>query len=125
MLFVSRSSEHLHAYGMAGGDVVIQERVDAVADRASGVAEELDPRRGVDEDHPALPARISSRSPFHPTPRRPRASSRLSDSPARRRSAKLTASRFVGEVVALHHSRAGFLVDIDVCAGHTPTIHQS
>jgi len=36
----------------------------------SVVAEELDPSRRVDEDHLARRARISSRSPFQPDPRR-------------------------------------------------------
>lgn len=95
MLLIPCASQHLHPDGVARGDLAVQEGVDAVADCAVGVAEELDPGRGVNEDHPARSVRISSRSPFHPDPRRLRALSRLNGSPATVRNAKLTASRLV------------------------------
>src|SRR5215471_1516119 len=95
VLFVACSGQQFHSNRVAGGDVAVQERVHAGADRAARVSEELDPGRGVDEDHRARLPRISSRSASHPEPRKRRACSTLSGSPATERSAKLTASRLV------------------------------
>ena len=67
--------------------------IDATADDRTGVAKELDPGRGIDQDHVVRLRRISSRSPFQPDPRRRRASSRPRGSAARMRNARLTASR--------------------------------
>jgi len=67
--FVACSGQHLHSNWVAGGDLVVQELVDPGTDGAAGITEELDPCRGVDEDHVVRLVRISSRSPFHPEPR--------------------------------------------------------
>ena len=95
VLLVSCAGEHFHSDGVAGGDLVVQEGVDSVADRAACVTQELDPRRGVDDDHGVRAVRNSSRSPSQPDPRSRRAFSRLNGSPARVRKAKFTASRLV------------------------------
>src|SRR3954451_2839773 len=48
---VASAGEDFHAHGIADRDVVAEQPIDLVAYRRSGVAKELDPRRGVDEDH--------------------------------------------------------------------------
>ena len=93
--FVPGAGEHLHANCVAHGNFALDQHLDAVADRGPRVAEEFDPRRGVDQDHLARPERISSRSPSQPVPRRLRASSSPRGSAANVRNAKFTASRFV------------------------------
>ena len=94
MVFAAGTGEDFHRHGIADGRVVSDQAIDCVARRRTGVAKELDPRRGVDEDHTLL-ARISSRSPSHPDPRSARAWSTPRGSPASRCSARLTASRLV------------------------------
>jgi len=95
VLLIPCASQNLHADWVAGRDFAIKKRIDAVADRAARVAEELHPRRGVDKNHRTRLARISSRSPLQPDPRSCLALSRASGSAATVRNAKFTASRFV------------------------------
>jgi len=52
MVVVASSGQDLHANGVADGDVSIQKFVDPLADRTSGVAQELHPGRRIDHDHP-------------------------------------------------------------------------
>ena len=63
MLLVSRASKHLHPDRVADCDLIAEEGVHTVADRAVGITEEPHLGRRVDQDHPALLERIASRSP--------------------------------------------------------------
>ena len=97
MLLVASAGQHLHPDWEASGDLVFQDRIDTAANGAACVAKELDPSRGIDEDHLARLARICSRSPSHPDPRSCRALSTLRGSTAKDRNAKFTASRLVAK----------------------------
>jgi hypothetical protein len=93
--FVAGSGQYFHSDRVARGDLPGEQLINPDAHRASRIAQELHPGRGVHEDHPAPPARISSRSASHPEPRSRRAASMPRLSAATVRNAKLTASRFV------------------------------
>ncbi len=92
---VASSCEDLHPDRIARGDVVSEQLVHADADGAPGISQKFNPGRGIDHYHLARPARISSRSPSQPEPRKAREASRSSGSAATIRSAKFTASRLV------------------------------
>ena len=95
--FAPRAGEHFHSNRIADGDLALQQFIDSVADRRSGISKEFDPGRRVDQGHFVRPMRNSSRSPAQPDPRRRRASGSPRDSVATVRNAKLTASRFVAK----------------------------
>ena len=78
MLLVSCAGKYFHADRVTDRGLDLEQGVDTLTDRRPGVAEKLDPRRCVDQDHVARSERISSRSPSQPAPRICRASSTLS-----------------------------------------------
>jgi hypothetical protein len=95
MELVSGTGQDLHTHGVADGNFFRQQFIYEKADWRTGVAEEFNPGRSVDQYHNERPERIASKSPSQPAPRRARASSKDNDSAATIRRAKLTASRLV------------------------------
>ena len=96
MGLVARAGQDFHADGVADGEVPVQKLIYLIAGGGAGVAQELDPGGGVDQDHGGRADRMVSRSPSQPLPRRARASSTDKGSAATVRRAKLTAARLVG-----------------------------
>ena len=95
VLLVPSASKHFHHNGVGDGDSTGQEPIDLNTDRRPGIAQELDPRRRVDEDdHEARFDRIDSRSPSQPEPRSALAWLTVA-TVASSRNAKFTASRLV------------------------------
>ena len=95
VVLVARAGKHFHPHRMASRQLGVKQGLDPIADRRSGTAQKLDPRRSVDQNHRMRLERSSSRSPCQPEPRNRRASSTLRGSAASVRSAKFTASRLV------------------------------
>ena len=96
MSFIDRAAEHFHPNRIADRDLAFEQCLDSIAGRGPGVAKKFDPCGRINQNHVERLVRNSSRLPSQPDPRSRRASSTPKGSAARVRSAKLTASRFVG-----------------------------
>ena len=125
--FVASPGQDLHADCITYGCFGVEGRFDHIGQDYRLVPQEVDPSRSVDQDHWTRLVRISSRSPSQPLPRRDRASSTLSASPASRRSAKLTASRLVASrkraITAAHASSSISMFVRAIHQLYTPQIH--
>ena len=95
MSLIPRTRQYLHSNRAAGGNVRIEQLLDAITDRRAGVTKKFDPGGCIDQNHVTRLVRRVARSPSQPDPRSRRASSTPSGSAARVLSAKFIASRFV------------------------------
>lgn len=93
--FIARPGQQLHAHRVTGGDFLREQLVNPIANRGSGILEELYPGGRINQDQEGRLDRIASRSPSQPLPRNARASFTGIGSAARVRNAKFTASRLV------------------------------
>ena len=99
MAVISSAGKHLHydRFGRGKRCVTAEESTNTVVDRASRGAQELDPRRRINQDQPAARRDFlnSARSPSQPDPSRASASGKSRGSSTSLRRARSTASRFV------------------------------
>ncbi len=97
VIFCARQHLHYDRFGRGKRCVTAEESAHTVVHRASRGAQELDPRRRINQDQPAARRDFlnSARSPSQPDPSRASASANARGSSTSLRRARSTASRFV------------------------------